>query len=216
MLPPATPGVQYAQVRTLVNPPPLGDALANQRREDGPVNSTSPAKKAGFRALWIVVPGVIFFGILAAATFEKGGPPQRGDAAPAFEGQVLGSSEVLSSEDLKGRPMVINFWASWCKPCDDEAPMLRQAFERYGDVVTFIGINANDALDDALAKEKEWDLGYDSIRDIDGSISSDFGLTGQPETFFIAADGTVSEHVRGPLFEGDLFILLEALAGTGG
>jgi cytochrome c biogenesis protein CcmG, thiol:disulfide interchange protein DsbE len=190
--------------------------VAEVRREDCPVNATPPAKKAGLRALWIVVPGIIFFGILAAATFNKGGPPQRGDAAPAFAGQILGSSEELSSEDLKGRPMVVNFWASWCKPCEDEAPMLQQAFERYGDEVTFIGINANDALDDALAKEEEWGLGYDSIRDIDGSISSDFGLTGQPETFFIAADGTVSEHVRGPLFEGDLFILLEALAGPGG
>jgi cytochrome c biogenesis protein CcmG/thiol:disulfide interchange protein DsbE len=180
------------------------------------VNETPPPKKAGLRALWIVVPGIIFFGILAAATFNKGGPPKRGDAVPAFEGPILGASDVLSSDGLEGRPIVLNFWASWCKPCEDEAPMLQQAFERYGDEIAFVGINANDALDDAIAKEKEWGLGYDSIRDIDGSIASDFGLTGQPETFFIAADGTVSEHVTGPLFEADLFLLLEALASSSG
>lgn len=130
---------------------------------------------------------------------------------PAFDAPLLDGSGNLALEDLSGKPAVINFWASWCKPCDDEAPLLAAAAERYGDRVNFLGVNAKDSLTDAREKYAEWDLGYPSVRDESGAIYSDFGLTGQPETFFVDAEGRLVEHVSGPIFESDLVLLMDRL-----
>lgn len=151
----------------------------------------------------------MFVGILVVATLGKATAPRPGDGVPDFEAPLLDGSGTLALSDLRGQPVVINFWASWCLPCDEEAPLLKSAHERYGDRVTFLGVNAKDSLSDARDKWAEWDLGYLSVRDESGRIYSDFGLTGQPETFFIDAEGRLVEHVAGPLFEDDLVLLLD-------
>lgn len=163
------------------------------------------------RMLAIVGPAAIFVGILVAATIGKPAAPRPGGRVPAMAAPLLDGSGTLALEDLSGKPVVINFWASWCQPCDEEAPLLKAAYERYGDRVQFLGVNAKDSLTEAKEKWAEWDLGYPSVRDETGKIYSDFGLTGQPETFFVDADGRLVEHVAGPLFEDDLTLLLERL-----
>jgi cytochrome c biogenesis protein CcmG/thiol:disulfide interchange protein DsbE len=88
--------------------------------------------------------------------------------------------------------------------------MLSRAQEEYGDDVAFVGVDVRDSITQARAFAARYGLDYTLVRD-DGSISSDYGLTGQPETFFIGSDGVIVEHVRGPLFEQDLRALLELL-----
>lgn len=158
----------------------------------------------------VLFPAVAFLGVLALGLRGTDGPPAPGDEAPEFTASVLGRTQTVSLEDLAGRPVLLNFWASWCAPCEDEAPMLRRASEAYGDEVAFVGVDIRDSETDALDFVRRRDLDYLHIRDEDLSIYDDYGLTGQPETFVIDSDGVIVEHVAGPfLSEGDLLDLLE-------
>jgi cytochrome c biogenesis protein CcmG/thiol:disulfide interchange protein DsbE len=109
--------------------------------------------------------------------------------------------EELSSDDLAGRPYLVNFWASWCIPaCVDEHPVLAAAHERYGDELTIVGVLYQDAPDDARPFLARYgDAGYPHVIDPDGRLAIDFGVTGPPETFFVDADGLVRYRQFGPL-----------------
>jgi cytochrome c biogenesis protein CcmG/thiol:disulfide interchange protein DsbE len=153
---------------------------------------------------------------LAVAVLKAGSLPQVGDAAPDFEAPLLEGEGTLALADLEGKPVVLNFWASWCVPCKDEAPMLSRAAEIYGDRVEFVGVDVRDARSDALAFVEAEGLDYVHVRDEDETIYRDFGLTGQPETFFIDAEGVIVEHVNGPLPEDALDQLIETLVARSG
>jgi cytochrome c biogenesis protein CcmG/thiol:disulfide interchange protein DsbE len=171
----------------------------------------SRPRRFPLRLLWLI-PALAFVGLLVVGLVLKSEAPGIGDPAPTFEGELLDGSGTFSSEELAGRPVLVNFWASWCIPCRDEAPMLSAAEERYGDRVAFVGINIRDGLDDARAFAAERHLDFVHVRDPDQSIYDDFGLTGQPETYFLDDEGRVVEHVPGPLTEDRLFTLLDSLA----
>lgn len=176
--------------------------------------SLTPARTA--RVVVIVALVVAFLGLLTWAVTQAGDIPAPGDAAPSFSAPRLEGGGELSLEDLRGKPVVLNFWASWCVPCEDEAPMLRRAHRRYGDRVAFVGVDVRDARSDALAFVERYGLAYPSVRDEHQEIYRDYGLTGQPETFFIDADGTIVEHVNGPLTDAGLTSLLDALVRRDG
>jgi cytochrome c biogenesis protein CcmG/thiol:disulfide interchange protein DsbE len=170
-----------------------------------------PRSSPWARVAWFLLPVVAFIGLLSVAVVRES-TPEPGDDAPGFEARLLGQDGTLALADLKGRPVFMNFWASWCGPCEDEAPFLARAAERYGDRVAFVGVNIKDSRSDALAFVEDQGLSYDHVRDEDGSIYDDYGLTGQPESFFIDANGVIVEHVPGPLFERDLIRLLDRIA----
>jgi len=144
-----------------------------------------------------VAPAVALVALLAWATFAPGSTPQPGDAAPSFTAERLDGSGSLSLEDFRGQPLVINFWASWCLPCEEEAPLFNTMARKYGDDLAFLGINIKDAETDALEFEQRFEMSYPSVRDESRTIEDSYGLTGQPETFLIAADGTIHEHIPG-------------------
>lgn len=175
------------------------------------IETSAPRRPPWVRLVWVLIPAVLFVGILGAALIKKSSPPAPGDQAPAFEAELLGADETLSSEELRGKPVVMNFWASWCIPCETEAPLFKEAHERYGDRISFLGVNIKDAEDDALAFDEKWGLEYPDVRDVDNEIFADYGLTGQPETFFIDADGVIVEHVNGPVSPETLEVLLARL-----
>ena len=149
--------------------------------------------------------------LLVVAVLNHTEAPAPGDAAPPFEGELLSGEGSLGLADLEGKPAVINFWASWCAPCEDEAPMLREAHEAYGDRVHIVGIDIKDGRTDALEFVERHELTYPSVRDEDGGIYDAYGLTGQPETFFVDENGLILEHVPGPLFRETLFQLLDSM-----
>jgi cytochrome c biogenesis protein CcmG/thiol:disulfide interchange protein DsbE len=99
---------------------------------------------------------------------------------------VLGSDDFLPSKDLAGQPVVINFWASWCVPCREEAPTLEQNWRKYKDQgVRFLGVNVQDSEDDARAFVEEFGITFPSVPDTDLKLWTKFGVRGLPETFFI-------------------------------
>jgi cytochrome c biogenesis protein CcmG/thiol:disulfide interchange protein DsbE len=184
-------------------------------REDWAVSDAVVSRRSPWlRFLLFLVPALVFVGVLAAALLNDSGVPVPGDAAPDFDAPLLVGDDSLSLAQFEGSPVVLNFWASWCEPCEAEAPILKRLHERFGGSVAFLGVNAKDAKDDALVKYEEWDWGFASVRDENGSIYSDYGLTGQPETFIIDSEGVMVEHILGEIDEATLTLILEGLVTT--
>jgi cytochrome c biogenesis protein CcmG/thiol:disulfide interchange protein DsbE len=133
----------------------------------------------------VVVPA-LFMAVLALGLAATQRPrAKEGSPAPDFQLPILGGG-TLSSQELKGAPVVINFWASWCVPCRQEAPALEATYERYkARGVRFLGVDYEDLEGDAESFTKEFRITYPSIRDVGGSLAAAFGVRGVPETFFI-------------------------------
>jgi cytochrome c biogenesis protein CcmG/thiol:disulfide interchange protein DsbE len=101
--------------------------------------------------------------------------------------------------ELRGTPVVVNFWASWCGPCREEAPLLAAANETYGDRVRFIGVDILDERGSARDFMREYGWTYPSVFDPSGAIRDGLGLLGQPVTLFYDASGELVDTWTGPL-----------------
>ena len=113
--------------------------------------------------------------------------------------------ETVVLDPKSNIPMVINFWASWCAPCVDEAPVLQQSWEQYRDEgVLFVGVNFQDDPADAQEHISHFEITYPNLADPEGHISIDFGVIGNPVTFFVDSDGTVSGRYVGSIPKSQL------------
>lgn len=125
---------------------------------------------------------------------------------PLFSGGEI----TLSS--LRGKPVVINFWASWCPPCREEAPILEKVWRQYRNKeVTFIGVDIQDAEGDARAYIKEFGITYPNGPDIGGRITIDYGVSGIPVTFFVNREGRIVSRWVGAINEPLLVARIEEL-----
>jgi len=123
-----------------------------------------------------------------------------GRQAPAFRLPRVGGAGSLALADFRGKPVVLNFWASWCTPCRSEAPVPAAAQRRWRDRgVVFLGIDTNDATADAVAFQMRYGVGYSSVADIRGELQASYRVLGFPETFFIGRDGTIVAKYIGPI-----------------
>ena len=123
-----------------------------------------------------------------------------GDEAPDKELPRLGAEDSGSIADYRGRWVLVNFWASWCEPCRGEAPALEEFHRANEDRVTVLGINLDDATDDAIAFVREFGLTYPQLRDGDGRERRDaYGMTGFPESFVVDPEGRIALIRRGPV-----------------
>lgn len=139
-----------------------------------------------------------------------------GKPAPAFELGQLNGEGTLSLAKLKGKPIVLNFWASWCKPCLYEHPVLEWGAREYGDRVHFIGMAFEDTEAEAKAFLARHGASFPQLFDPDSRVSVDYGIAGVPETYFITADGTIADKHVGPISSEELSARIALLLGAGG
>lgn len=131
----------------------------------------------------------------------------RGDVGPRLRGPVAQATSGgrLDLGALRGTPVVLNFWASWCIPCRQEAPALEQAWRAARPRgVLFLGLNMQDLTDDARAFARSVGMDYPSVRDRSNEVAREYGATGIPETFFIDRRGRIVGHVVGAVTTAQL------------
>jgi cytochrome c biogenesis protein CcmG/thiol:disulfide interchange protein DsbE len=111
--------------------------------------------------------------------------------APAVVARSM-DGETVSLAAYRGRPVILNFWASWCFECIEEHRVLTEAHERYGDGLVIVGVLYQDTVADARGFLARYgDGGWPNLLDADGRLAIDYGVTGVPESFFIDAAGVV-------------------------
>jgi cytochrome c biogenesis protein CcmG/thiol:disulfide interchange protein DsbE len=121
-----------------------------------------------------------------------------GKPLPSF-GVLTLDGRALTAAQLRGKPMVINFWASWCAPCVAEHAILLQAQRRYGDRVNIIGVVYQDTADRARNFVARYGGDWPVLLDPGGTLALEFGVTGPPESYFVDAAGVVRGKQFGPL-----------------
>ena len=109
----------------------------------------------------------------------------------------------VSLRELRGTPLVLNFWASWCDPCRAEAKLLERTWKQQSGVL-FLGLDAQDAREDAGDFIDQFGLTFPHVRDSGNDTQRDWGVTGLPETYFITAKGQVVGHVIGTVDDQQL------------
>jgi len=116
-----------------------------------------------------------------------------GEPAPVFTLDALAGDGQLSLAQYRGKPLVVNFFASWCLPCKDEAPILQKTWEEHrGSGLVVLGVDARDFRQDGRRFVDRHGLTYPVAFDGKGSTLGRWGLTGFPETYFVARDGTIA------------------------
>lgn len=130
-----------------------------------------------------------------AARLEQG----ESVVAPELTLERLDQEGTLSLADLRGKGVVVNFWASWCIPCKDEAPFLQEVYEANEERgLVVLGVDSQDFKQDARAFMERYGLTYPVVYDGKGSSLGAWGVVGFPETFFVNRDGElVGERIQG-------------------
>jgi cytochrome c biogenesis protein CcmG, thiol:disulfide interchange protein DsbE len=155
---------------------------------------------------WLVISAVLplflvagWIAVMAARGGAATGGAHIGQAAPDFALADLDGNPVRLS-DLRGRPVILNFWASWCGPCVEEFPMLRQALaDHAGQRVAVVGIVVRDNSEAARRFMASMDATWPAVMDPGEQVAESYGIYGPPETFFIDADGIVRSRQIGQL-----------------
>ena len=179
---------------------------------------------------WIILGGgapvLALIALLAWASVRSGGNPGglavnsafaeaeiKETAARDFELQLIGGGS-LKLADLRGKVVMVDFWASWCPPCRVEAPVLAKVYEEFqGQPVEFVGVDIWDNIGDAEIYLQQEGLTYPNGFDSTGAIAIDYGVRGIPEKYFIGRDGVLAKKLSGPLTEAALRDTINELLG---
>jgi cytochrome c biogenesis protein CcmG/thiol:disulfide interchange protein DsbE len=125
--------------------------------------------------------------------------PLVGHSAPDFTLKAVGTGESLNLSRYRGKPVVLNFWATWCRPCWEEHPVLTENAQTMGDRVQFVGVVFQDdekKITDFL-QQRGW--AYPTLVDDRGKTAIAYGVGGVPETFFLDKHGTIVAKYTGPM-----------------
>ena len=185
--------------------------------------------KRKFIFLGAGLPLVGLFAILVWASAQSGGQAVSlgvnnefgevivtADQAPDFDLALLRGGS-LSMKDLRGKVVMVDFWASWCPPCRQEAPDLAKVYLEYQDrQVEFVGVDIWDDAGSAQGYLDEFQVPYPNGVDAQGTIAIAYGVRGIPEKFFVGPDGTIIKKFVGPIKAADLRVVLDDLLAAQG
>jgi cytochrome c biogenesis protein CcmG/thiol:disulfide interchange protein DsbE len=130
--------------------------------------------------------------------------PLVGRAAPPFTLSAVGGGPAVSLAALRGKPVVLNFWATWCVPCYEEHGLLVAAARALAAEVQFLGVVWEDAEPQVLEYLRTQGSAYPSLLDPEGRTAIAYGIAGVPETFFISGEGRIVAKVTGPVNQESL------------
>jgi thiol-disulfide isomerase/thioredoxin len=159
-------------------------------------------------AAWIGMTRVESAAVITASTTS----PDAGHYAPDFTLQTL-DGELLTLSGLRGQPVVLNFWATWCPPCRQEIPALEQVSrEMRGDVI-ILGVDVQENADTVKGFIAEFDMTYPVVLDPSAEAAQAYRVRAYPTTYFIDDSGVIVRVFTGPLNEALLYTRLTELAG---
>ncbi len=197
-----------------------------QRLPDSPSRDEIPAEKGTGgrrrsvrrrRIIGLLVASLVSAGFLALLGSQVLTPAQNQSnaavspllehPAPDFTLAVLSThpAPAMHLASLKGKPVMLNFWASWCDVCKAEAPLLQNTWQRVqSQGIVFVGIDIQDTRSDGLNFLQTYGITYPNVVDASGSVTINYGVTGVPETFFLNRQGVIVKKVIGELTEQTL------------
>lgn len=157
----------------------------------------------------VAVPG----DVAGCESFAADGATAGGaEGVPALRLPCLVGDQEVALDDLGGRPVLVNLWASWCAPCREEMPLLQAAHERYGDRIGFLGVNTEDTRPAAVSVLIDLGVTYAHVVDEDKALLTELAAPGLPVTLAVAADGRVVDRQVGPVSAARLEELVSRLA----
>jgi cytochrome c biogenesis protein CcmG/thiol:disulfide interchange protein DsbE len=194
----------------------MTEPAASEQTRHGPLRYAGRLAALGAVALFVAL---LVYGLVSkpadktidSSLAEAKAPPapgftlevlQKGSPGPRLERrlQAAASDGQLALDELRGAPVVLNFWASWCPPCRTEAPRLERSWRgSRGRGVVFLGLDMQDLTGDAREFIREFHITYPNVRDPGDEVARDWGVTGLPETFFVSPRGRVVAHVIGAI-----------------
>lgn len=173
------------------------------------------------RAWWVYV---VWVGVAALLLYLGWGllnanetRPEVDRQAPDFpmtfyDGYEWDAYQAANLSDMEGKVVLLNFWASWCGPCEDEADVLENAWRAYrDDDVVFVGVAYSDIDRDALEFLERYGITYPNAPDMQLRASDAYRITGVPETFFIDRDGSIAYVQPGPLTTAQLDSIMQGI-----
>jgi len=162
--------------------------------------ATPPRRSVRLWQVIFVVIMVAFAGILAFRLWDTDTTQQRASGpAPNFTFTTF-DGQKINTADLKGKGVVVNFWASWCDPCRDEAAFMQEAAQHEKDKgIVFLGLDYLDQEPQAKAYLAQYGITYPSGPDIQSQAARQYGIKGVPETYFVSPQGEIVQAVIGPV-----------------
>jgi len=183
------------------------------------------SKRRGLAWLPAFILGILLVVVPASLISRQAGAGAQGSGAaslppaPAFEMPLLRlpSGQVFEAEhfrlgDYQGQGVVINFWAAWCGPCRQEAPVLEAGWRAYRNRgIVFVGVDTWDKAEEARAFLREFEITYPNGSDSDGEIANRYRVKGLPMTFFVTPDGRIHHAHLGALTQATLEAAIEVI-----
>jgi len=157
------------------------------------------------KLLTAIIPLLLILSVASCETSEDNSTgAQNGDAAKNFTLKSVEGENEISLEDYRGKPVVLNFWASWCGPCKEELPLFESTWQEYKDKgVVFLGVDVMDDKGNAAEFIETEGISYTNLHDPSGEVSSKYGVVALPATFFIDKQGNIAYKNYGPLVGED-------------